>query len=81
MDRRLIILALGMFAVGTNNFVIADILPSISTSLNTSASAAGQMVSIYALSFVILARRCRGRMVTQIPAHVGTRNLCCWQRA
>ncbi|WP_207234634.1 MFS transporter [Bradyrhizobium sp. Leo170] len=55
MDRRLLVLAVGMFAVGTDNFVIAGILPSISMSLNTSASAAGQMVSIYALSFAILA--------------------------
>jgi MFS transporter, DHA1 family, inner membrane transport protein len=55
MDRRLLVLAVGMFAVGTDNFVIAGILPSISASLNTSASAAGQMVSIYALSFAILA--------------------------
>jgi DHA1 family inner membrane transport protein len=55
MDRRLLVLAVGMFAVGTDNFVIAGILPSISSSLNTSASAAGQMVSIYALSFAILA--------------------------
>ncbi len=55
MDRRLLVLAAGMFAVGTDNFVVAGILPSISTSLNTSASAAGQMVSIYALSFAILA--------------------------
>jgi DHA1 family inner membrane transport protein len=55
MDRRLLVLAVGMFAVGTDNFVVAGILPSIATSLNTSASAAGQMVTVYALSFAILA--------------------------
>jgi predicted MFS family arabinose efflux permease len=55
MDRRLLILALGMFAMGTDNFVVAGILPSIAASLNTSASLAGQMVTVYAFSFAILA--------------------------
>lgn len=48
-------LAMGMFAMGTDNFVVAGILPSVAEALNTSASLAGQMVTIYALSFAILA--------------------------
>lgn len=55
MDRRLLVLALGMFAMGTDNFVIAGILPSVAHSLGTSVSLAGQMVTIYALSFALLA--------------------------
>jgi DHA1 family inner membrane transport protein len=55
VDRRLLILALGMFAMGTDNFVVAGILPGVAASLNTSVSVAGQMVTIYALSFAILA--------------------------
>jgi predicted MFS family arabinose efflux permease len=55
MDRRLLILALGMFAMGTDNFVVAGILPSVAVSLNTSASVAGQMVTICAFSFAVLA--------------------------
>jgi DHA1 family inner membrane transport protein len=55
MDRRLLVLALGMFAMGTDNFVVAGILPSVATSLNTSVSFAGQMVTVYALSFALLA--------------------------
>ncbi len=48
-------LAMGMFAMGTDNFVVAGILPSVAESLNTSVSLAGQMVTVYALSFAILA--------------------------
>jgi DHA1 family inner membrane transport protein len=55
MDRRLLVLALGMFAMGTDNFVVAGILPGVANSLGTSVSLAGQMVTIYALSFALLA--------------------------
>jgi predicted MFS family arabinose efflux permease len=55
MDRRLIVLALGMFAMGTDNFVVAGILPSVATSLHTTVSLAGQMVTVYALSYAVLA--------------------------
>jgi DHA1 family inner membrane transport protein len=55
MDRRLLVLALGMFAMGTDNFVVAGILPNVATSLGTSVSLAGQMVAVYALSFAVMA--------------------------
>jgi predicted MFS family arabinose efflux permease len=48
-------LAIGMFAMGTDNFVVAGILPSVAAALDTSVSLAGQMVTVYALSFAILA--------------------------
>ncbi|HJW56061.1 MAG TPA: MFS transporter [Burkholderiaceae bacterium] len=55
MDRRLLTLALGMFAMGTDNFVVAGILPSVAASLHTTASLAGQMVTVYALSYALMA--------------------------
>jgi DHA1 family inner membrane transport protein len=55
MDRRLIVLAVGMFAIGTDTFVIAGILPMVSKSLNVPVAVAGQMVTVFALSFAILA--------------------------
>ena len=55
MDRRLFVLALGMFAMGTDNFVVAGILPNVADSLQTTVGVAGQMVTIYALSFALLA--------------------------
>lgn len=55
MDRQLLILALGMFAMGTDNFVVAGILPDVAESLNTTVSLAGQMVTVYALSYAVMA--------------------------
>jgi predicted MFS family arabinose efflux permease len=54
MDRRLLALATGMFAVGTDSFVVAGILPQVAKSLNVSVSVAGQMVTVYALSYALL---------------------------
>lgn len=54
MDRRLLVLATGMFAVGTDSFVIAGILPEIAESFSVPVSLAGQMVTIYALSYALL---------------------------
>lgn len=55
MDRRLLMLALGMFAMGTDNFVVAGILPDVAESLHTTVSLAGQMVTVYALSYAVMA--------------------------
>src|SRR5262249_44561240 len=55
MDRRLLILALGMFAMGTDNFVVAGILPGVAASLHTSVSLAGLMVTFYALTYALAA--------------------------
>lgn len=54
MDRRLFVLAAGMFAVGTDSFVVAGILPEVAKSLDVSIAVAGQMVTVYALSYALL---------------------------
>lgn len=54
MDRRLIVLAAGMFAIGTDSFVVAGILPQVAKSLGVSIGVAGQMVTLYALSYALL---------------------------
>src|SRR6201993_1254361 len=54
MDRRLLVLALGMFAIGTDIFVVAGILPQVSRSLDVSIALAGQMVTLYALCYACL---------------------------
>src|SRR6201995_3398819 len=55
MDRRLLVLASGMFATGTDHFVVAGVLPQIARSFNVSVGVAGQMTTAYALSFALLA--------------------------
>ena len=46
-------LALGTFAVGTEGFMIAAILPSIAQSTGASVQAAGQLVTIFALTYAL----------------------------
>ncbi|MYU20925.1 MFS transporter [Streptomyces sp. SID8352] len=48
------VLALGTFAVGTDAFVIAGLLPDISSSLDVSVGAAGQLVSVFSLAYALL---------------------------
>src|ERR1700760_2348695 len=55
MDRRLLVLAAGMFALGTDSFVVAGALPQISQSFDVSIEAAGQMATIYAITYALLA--------------------------
>ena len=55
MDRRLLVLALGMFALGTDSFVMAGVLPQISRSFDVPIGAAGQMTSVYAITYALLA--------------------------
>jgi predicted MFS family arabinose efflux permease len=55
MDRRLLVLALGMFALGTDSFVVAGVLPEISQFFTVPISAAGQTTTIYAVTYALLA--------------------------
>ena len=54
MDRRLVILALGMFALGTDSFVVAGVLPQIAGTYHVSIGVAGQLTTAYALSYALL---------------------------
>jgi DHA1 family inner membrane transport protein len=55
MDRRLLVLALGMFALGTDSFVVAGVLPQISHAFQVSIGTAGQMTTVYAITYALLA--------------------------
>src|SRR5471032_3325441 len=46
-------LAVGTFAVGTEAFMIAAMLPKIATDVSVSLQAAGQLVTIFALTYAI----------------------------
>ena len=70
MDRRLLVLALGMFALGTDNFVVAGVLPEIAHGFHIGIGAAGQMTTIYALSYALLAP-----MVAALAANISRKRL------
>ncbi|TFW19593.1 MFS transporter [Duganella callida] len=54
MDKRLLILALGMFALGTDSFVVAGVLPAIARTFHTDVGLAGQLTTVYAIAYALL---------------------------
>jgi predicted MFS family arabinose efflux permease len=65
MDRRLLVLALGMFALGTDSFVVAGVLPEISRTFHINIGAAGQMTTAYAITYALLAP-----LLAAVAAHI-----------
>ena len=65
MDRRLLVLALGMFALGTDSFVVAGVLPEISRHFHISIGAAGQMTTAYAMTYALMAP-----FIAAVAAHI-----------
>lgn len=55
MDKRLLVLALGMFALGTDTFVMAGILPLLAHSFDVDIAVAGQLTTLYAIAYALLA--------------------------
>ncbi|MER5465856.1 MFS transporter, partial [Streptomyces sp. NPDC002668] len=54
MRTRLITLAVGTFAIGIDLLVTASLVAPMSRDLQVSESAAGQLVTVFALSYAIL---------------------------
>src|ERR1700753_4173866 len=76
MDRRLLVLAVGMFALGTDSFVVAGVLPQISRSFDVSIEAAGQMTTIYAITYALLAPT-----IAPLPPAIPRKPLLLWSLA
>jgi predicted MFS family arabinose efflux permease len=70
MDRRLLVLALGMFALGTDSFVVAGVLPEIARGFHVGIAAAGQMTTLYAVTLALLAP-----IIAALAAHVPRKQL------
>ncbi|GLS47009.1 MFS transporter [Methylobacterium brachythecii] len=70
MDRRLLVLALGMFALGTDSFVVAGVLPAVAKSFDIGIGAAGQMTTVYAVTLALLAPT-----IAALAAHVPRKRL------
>ena len=50
---RILVLAVGTFALGTDAFVISGILPDIAHQLNISVDLAGQLVTVFSLTYAL----------------------------
>ena len=55
MDKRLWVLALGMFALGTDTFVMAGVLPQVAHAFDVDIGIAGQLTTLYAIAYALLA--------------------------
>ena len=70
MDKRLLTLALGMFALGIDSFVIAGVLPQVAHSFHVGIGAAGQLTTVYALAYALLSPT-----IATMAAHVERKRL------
>jgi MFS transporter, DHA1 family, purine base/nucleoside efflux pump len=53
MSARLYLLGAGAFAVGTSAYVVSGLLPAVSSELDISLTAAGQLATAFALSYAV----------------------------
>jgi predicted MFS family arabinose efflux permease len=53
MKFRILILALGTFAIGTDGFVIAGILPEVAGNLHVAVNTAGLLITVFAWAYAI----------------------------
>jgi MFS transporter, DHA1 family, inner membrane transport protein len=53
VDLRLLVLALGTFAIGTGSFVFAGLLGDVAEDLSVSVGAAGQLITLYAIVYAV----------------------------
>jgi hypothetical protein len=53
LQRPLIVLAVGTFAIGTDAFVIGGVLPAVARSLDVSTGSAGLLVTAFAIAYAI----------------------------
>ena len=51
--KRLFLLALGAFAIGTEGYAIAGLLPKVATDLGVTVPVAGQLITAFSLSFAL----------------------------
>jgi predicted MFS family arabinose efflux permease len=63
-------LALGTFATGTESFMIAALLPGLAKDLSVTLTAAGQLVTVFALTYAV-----SSPALSALTASVGRRNL------
>ncbi|MCL2483080.1 MAG: MFS transporter [Propionibacteriaceae bacterium] len=55
MNKRIALLTVCMFVIGTDGYVTAGLLPDIAQQARVSTTAAGQLVTVFALAYAILA--------------------------
>lgn len=83
MDLRLLVLALGTFAIGTGTFIVTGLLGTLAEDLSVSVGAAGQLVTVFAIAYalgspvlvVVTGRVARRRLLVGVLAVFALANL------
>jgi DHA1 family inner membrane transport protein len=83
MNPRIILLALGMFALGTDAFIVAGVLPIIAQDTGVTEGLAGQLVTVFSLTYGLgapvlaatIARWPRNRVLVGALGLLGLANL------
>src|ERR1700734_3043325 len=68
--RLLLPMALGTFAVGTESFMIAPLLPQLASDLSQSLVAVGQLITVFTLTYAF-----SSPILTTLTSNVSRRNL------
>ncbi|MEI9988128.1 MAG: hypothetical protein WDN69_36495 [Aliidongia sp.] len=76
MDRRLLVLALGLFAFGTDGFAVAGTLPQIAHGVGVAISAGGQTTALYTAAQALLSPT-----IAALAAGVDRKRLLLWELA
>ena len=70
MPSRLLVLALGTFAIGTGSFVFAGLLEGVAEELSVSVASAGHLVTIFAVTYAV-----SSPVLVTLTGRVGRRRL------
>lgn len=73
MNQKLLILAIGAFIIGTDSYIVAGLLLGITTDMSISISAAGQLVTIFAITMAIASP-----LLTMLTASMNPKKILVW---
>ncbi|WP_165422877.1 MFS transporter [Ktedonosporobacter rubrisoli] len=66
----ILVLALGTFAIGTEEYLVAGLLPSVAADMHVSEEVAGQLVTVFALTYAI-----GSPLLVTAMAHIGRKRV------
>lgn len=70
MNLRVLVLALGAFAVGTGTFIVTGLLGSVAVGFSVSLGAAGSLVTVFAITYALVSP-----VLVTLTGHVARRRL------
>src|SRR5438270_287861 len=66
----IIVLALGTFAIGTDGYLVAGLLPNIATDMKVTVGVAGQLVTLFAITYAV-----GSPLLSALTANIGRKRI------